>query len=209
MEKLVEAGGLSIRVEVPPCVYPPEEDSETAVEALALLRDRGVQADSVLDIGTGTGILALASWLLWRPPILAATDISPFAVAAARRNLAGTGGLVARCFLASCFRPWWDVVVGNPPYLPVMDRFEDECRRFEALSWGWPGMVESFCLEAVRLARRGVVLVFSSLSGFNVLECLENHGFRIVGISDRRFFMERVMAVAAVRSGGLMRVGQA
>ena len=200
-ERRVRAAGLDLRVSVPPCVYPPGEDSELAIEALSMLRRLGVRADSVVDIGTGTGVLALAAWELWGPSIVAATDISPFAVRAARENLRGVPALVARCYLASCLAGVWDVVVANPPYLPVVDRLEGECGRYEALSWGWPGMVEGFCLESARLAGRGVVMVYSSLSGFDADRCLEERGFAVIGRLEQRFFMERLMAIAAVRRG--------
>ncbi len=198
-ERLVEAGGLRLRVAVGECVYPPMEDSELALEALSLLARSGARPMSALDIGTGTGVLALGAYKLFRPPLVAATDISPYAVRTALHNLRETGALVARCFLARCLRPGWDLVTANPPYLPVKDSLEGECGRYEALSWGWPGMAEAFCREAAAMSRQYVVIVDSSLSGYDARSCLAEEGFRVLVGVERRFFMEKLIAYAAVR----------
>lgn len=41
------------------------------LEALGLLKDRGFTPRRSLDMGTGSGILAIAAWKLWRRPVLA------------------------------------------------------------------------------------------------------------------------------------------
>ena len=53
---------------------------------------------NVLDLGTGSGILAIAAAKLWRRPVLAA-DIDPASVETARENAArnGVGSLVETC----------------------------------------------------------------------------------------------------------------
>ena len=62
---------------------------------LALDRAPAPGEGAILDLGTGSGILAVAAAKLWRRPVLAA-DIDPVAVATARGNasLNGVGGLV-------------------------------------------------------------------------------------------------------------------
>ncbi len=55
---------------------------------------------SVLDVGAGAGVLAIAAARLWRAPALA-TDIDPVAVSVARANARANGaGPLVRCLLA-------------------------------------------------------------------------------------------------------------
>jgi ribosomal protein L11 methyltransferase len=57
---------------------------------LALLEERVAPGDRVLDLGTGSGILALAAARLGAREVLA-LDLDPVAVAAARENVAANG----------------------------------------------------------------------------------------------------------------------
>lgn len=58
--------------------------------ALEVLARQGFRPRRVLDIGTGTGVLAMAAARLWRVPVLA-TDIDAVAVAQAQRNIRRNG----------------------------------------------------------------------------------------------------------------------
>ena len=62
---------------------------------LALGREPAPRDGAILDLGTGSGILAIAAAKLWRRPVLAA-DIDPVSVATARGNavLNGVEGLM-------------------------------------------------------------------------------------------------------------------
>ncbi len=55
------------------------------------LADRGARPARVLDLGTGSGILALAASALWPHAEVLALDSDPVAVAAARENVAANG----------------------------------------------------------------------------------------------------------------------
>lgn len=59
--------------------------------ALQDLADRGQSFDKVLDIGTGSGILAIACTKLWSTTQVRATDIDPLAVSATSENCARNG----------------------------------------------------------------------------------------------------------------------
>ncbi len=104
----------------------PRPDTETVVDAaLAVLGERDAPAPRILDIGTGSGaiLLALLSELPGAGGV--ATDISLGALRTARRNaerlgLAGRARFVA-CDYASALRGPFDLIVSNPPYIPVTE----------------------------------------------------------------------------------------
>jgi len=76
----------------------------------------------VLDVGTGSGCIAIAAALALPDCIVDATDISPEALVVARDNAErlGVTGRV-RFHLADIFPPGadlYDLVLANPPYVP-------------------------------------------------------------------------------------------
>jgi release factor glutamine methyltransferase len=96
----------------------PRPETEIVVErALALLE--GVDAPRVLDVGTGTGAIAL-SIATERPDArVTATDVSEEALALARENaerLDREVGLVCTSLVENLDRAF-DLVVSNPPYV--------------------------------------------------------------------------------------------
>lgn len=100
----------------------PRPETELVIET-ALAEAPG--ARHVLDLGTGSGILAV-TWLLERPESRAvAVDVSAEALALARRN-AGRHGVLGRLAFAaadwtSALAPGaaFDLAISNPPYLAV------------------------------------------------------------------------------------------
>ena len=109
----------SLDLAVSPATLIPRPDSETLVDT-ALRRSPGLQR--VLDLGTGSGCLLLAI-LHDRPDATGiGVDISPDALAVARRN-ADRCGIGARAsFLlgdwAGAVAGRFDLIVANPPYIP-------------------------------------------------------------------------------------------
>lgn len=113
-----------LRLRLSPGTLEPRPDTETLVEhALPLLRAAaGRQGHArLLDLGTGTGAIALA--LLAREPRASAVgaDISRDALATARQN-AEDHGLEARfsCVLSRWFAEIdgkFDLIISNPPYI--------------------------------------------------------------------------------------------
>ncbi|MFC7017576.1 HemK2/MTQ2 family protein methyltransferase [Streptomyces viridiviolaceus] len=103
---------------VPPGVYAPQED--TALLAGALSDEALLVGAAVLDVGTGTGALALAAARLGCR--VTAVDVSRRAVYAARLN-AARAGLRVRVLRGNLFDPVrgesFDLVLANPPYVPA------------------------------------------------------------------------------------------
>jgi len=99
----------------------PRPETEVVVErALALLE--GVDAPRVLDVGTGTGAIALAIASERPDAQVAATDVSDEALSLARENAAALGLEVVLGYPGTGTGPtgWageFDLVVSNPPYV--------------------------------------------------------------------------------------------
>ncbi|MCW5249735.1 HemK2/MTQ2 family protein methyltransferase [Streptomyces sp. SHP 1-2] len=151
-----------------PGVYAPQED--TALLAGALSEEPLPSGAAVLDVGTGSGALALAA--ARRGARVTAVDLSRRAVWAARVN-AGRAGLRVRVRRGNLFAPvrgeWFDLVLANPPYVPAPDG-GTRCPRGAARAWdaGHDGrlVLDRICREVPALLRPGgvLLLVESSLS---------------------------------------------
>jgi release factor glutamine methyltransferase len=109
-----------LRFEVTPAVLIPRPDTETLVQkALDLLKERPTAR--VLDIGTGSGCIAI-SLKHGCPGIdVLAVDVSPDALDVARRNAKthGVGVSFAQgdLFAPVTGEPPFDLIVSNPPYI--------------------------------------------------------------------------------------------
>jgi release factor glutamine methyltransferase len=129
------------------------------------------QGARILDLGTGTGAIAV-TLLAERPDASAvATDISPAALAVAAEN-AERAGVAERLVLTqgSWFEPVtgvFDIIVSNPPYIPAGDiaALSPDVRNFDpilALVGGEDGLDPYRAISASaagHLAKAGHVLV--------------------------------------------------
>lgn len=117
----VDWGGVHLKTD--PRALVPRPETEWLLH-LALEVLRGVWAPRVLDVGTGTGALALGLKAARPDAVVTATDLSPDALALAREN-ADLNGLEVQLVLGHLLsgqRGPFDLVVSNPPYLPLGDR---------------------------------------------------------------------------------------
>lgn len=176
----------SLPLKVNPTTLIPRPDTECLVEAalaLPLMEDA-----RVLDLGTGTGAIALAlasERPLWR---VTASDAVPGAVALARENASALSLPVTVChsdWFAGLPEGMFELIVSNPPYIAEHDRHLAEGDvRFEprsALVSGPDG------LDAVRhiiaespawLARQGWLLLEHGYDqGSAVRELMTQAGF--------------------------------
>ena len=118
-----ERGFWSIDLKVDPRVLIPRPDTERLVE-LALMWLEGREKPTVVDVGTGSGCIAL-SLAKDRPDAqITAIDISPDALTVARENGAALGlghvTFVEGDLLTPIDGPV-DCIVSNPPYIPTGD----------------------------------------------------------------------------------------
>lgn len=149
----------AIELDVEPGVLVPRDDTECLVDAV--LARTPLRAAHVLDLGTGSGAIALALAHAQRDWRIIAVDRSKAACALAARNaqrLGLTAGVSVRegNWYAPVAGSIFDVVVSNPPYVAVDDpELDATVRRFEpedALIAGADG------LDAIRAILRDVPL---------------------------------------------------
>lgn len=111
---------------VAPGVLIPRPETELLVETAALHLSRsGVAAPRVLDLGTGSGAVAVSIALACPQARILATDISPEALAVAAGNASKLGARVefscGNWYDAVLDQPPFDVIVSNPPYISADD----------------------------------------------------------------------------------------
>ena len=156
-----------MRIVAPPGVFRPRSDSWMLADAA---REQLRPGDSVLDLCTGSGAIAVATALAGAERVTA-VDLSRRAVATARLNalLNGTG---LRAVRGSLFEPLgderFDLIVSNPPYVPAKD---DSPPRGEVRAWdaGHDGreLLDPLLADAPAHLNPGgsVLVVHSSITG--------------------------------------------
>jgi release factor glutamine methyltransferase len=123
---------------VTPAVLIPRPETEHLVEAVLAIRPK---PRHILDIGTGSGILAITLALEIPNATVTATDISSAALAVARRN-ADTLSAADRIrfvesdlLAAACVsQDRFDCIVSNPPYVATSEVLEPQVRDYEPAS---------------------------------------------------------------------------
>jgi release factor glutamine methyltransferase len=137
---------------VSPAVLIPRPETELLVEAAALVM-RALSAPRVLDLGTGSGCIAVTLALECRDAALTAVDVSSTALSMARDNADRLGArveFVESDWFAALTGRRFDLIVSNPPYIASGDphlRLGD--LRFEpatALSSGRDGLDALECI---------------------------------------------------------------
>src|SRR5579871_5923112 len=117
---------FSLEFEVNRAVLIPRPDTECVVDECLRL-SKGMAEPAILDIGTGSGCLAVAVAKHHKTAQVTAVDISPEALAVASRNAAKHGVSERVRFLQSDLFATvpsderFDFILSNPPYIPHDD----------------------------------------------------------------------------------------
>jgi release factor glutamine methyltransferase len=184
------------RFEVDARVLIPRPETELLVD-LALERAASLARPRLIDLGTGSGAIAVTLALERPDADVVATDVSDGALALAARNSTELGAGGGAGVLRFCAGSWWnavssaerfDLAVSNPPYVAAADpHLDDAGLGYEpraSLASGPMGMdalseiVAGACLH---LADGGWLLVEHGYDqGPAVAALFEHHGFEQV-----------------------------
>ena len=181
----------------------PRHDTELLVtESLKVAQE----AQRVLDLGSGSGCVAIALTRSLPGAVVVSVDISPEALELARGN-AALNSVSVEFRLGSLFEPVqgerFDLVVSNPPYIPAKDieNLQPEVRDYEprpALDGGADGLEfyrliipaapehltpGGWLLLEVGIGQSAAVTEMFAKSGFSAIFCAKDHGGieRVVG----------------------------
>lgn len=163
-------------------LYEPAEDSSLLQEQV-----RKYAKGKVLDIGTGTGILAQTA--IEKTKDVLAVDINKEAVNHCKK-------LGINCIKSDLFenvKGKFDLMIFNPPYLP-----DDKIKLEDDKNYigGEKGneILERFLSEAKNhLNKKGkILIVFSSLTP-NINKIIKKNKFKFKKLSERKFFFEKLI----------------
>lgn len=196
-----------IRLRVPPGVFHPGFYFSTPIfidflkKQIAKEKTRSWKGRRVLDVGTGSGLLAL--FAAQQGAQATALDINPLAVETARRNAAANGLTVpvleSDLFEALPAGATFDYVLVNPPYYPrrpgsvVEQAFfaGENLEYFERFFKGLPPLLH---------AESRVWMVLSEDCDLEkMLSIAERRGFTFAVVFERRKWGERLLVMEVLR----------
>jgi release factor glutamine methyltransferase len=191
----------SLRFEVGREVLIPRPETECLIEEVLRFYEPPGEGLRIIDIGTGSGAIGIVLARELSAARVAATDISPGAIAVARRN-AMAHGVAGRLELAqgdlfASVPGDWDIICSNPPYIPE-DQYgmlPIEIRNFEppeALMTGPDGAAfhrriigegvyrlkagGRIFLEIGEGQREAVEALFRDTGGYGGIDCRKDYG---------------------------------
>jgi len=189
---------LSLKVDARALV--PRPETEVVVERCLVLL-RGLDAPAVLDVGTGSGAIALALADEHPGARVTAIDVSPDALALARENVERTGlavSLATHDLFSGLPGGPYDLVVSNPPYVEPeeIETLQPEVRDWEPRgALVGVGATEAVARAALTVLRPDGALVLETAesAAAAVAALLEELGYRDVRISSDLAGRQRVV----------------
>jgi release factor glutamine methyltransferase len=184
-----------LEFEVSTDVLIPRPETELIVEAVCDSRPDRTTVRRIVDVGTGSGCLAIALAREFPHAHIAAIDISAAALGIARRNAVRHGVLdqlaFVRAHLIDPIAGPVDVIVSNPPYVPAQVRLARDIASFEPAIALYSGEDGLSALDAVihsarsRLASTGILVVEFGFGQDDAVKALaERAGWRTVSIKE-------------------------
>lgn len=173
-------------------VLVPRPETELLVEE-ALRAASGLYSPRIIDVGTGSGCIAITICGEKRDSKVFATDISYDALRVARLNAKINGverdiKFLCADFLGCFKRGFFDIVVSNPPYISDSDLalIDPDVRDFEpnrAISGGKDGL---YCVRSIV---KGSLIVLKN-GGWCILEIGHDQEGRVIEIFRQTGFRE-------------------
>ncbi len=185
-----------------PQVYEPADDTFLIADNL-----NTPEGATLLDLGTGCGILAILA--AEKATHVVATDINPYAVICAQRNVKHNH-LAHKIEVrqGNLFYPLhpnetFDQIVFNPPYIPDIPS-----RPIGWLDKAWNGgpsgriWINPFLTQASRYLRKGGILLIiqSSLSGYEeTIQKLKRDNYCVRILAKQKLFFETIVLIQAIK----------
>ncbi|KAG9395420.1 Eukaryotic/archaeal PrmC-related [Carpediemonas membranifera] len=163
----------------------------------------------IVEVGTGSGVVATSLAILFPDADVTAVDINPFALDFARRTAKEnntTVSVISSDLLANIPGPI-DMLVFNPPYVPDPFDLSQELTEDNALDFALVGgpqgrsVIDRFIPEAAQaLSEHGTLyLIAIEANGVDELcHMMEGHGFDAVVMVRREFDVETLVIIRAV-----------
>lgn len=195
----------TLRLFVSPTVYEPAEDSFLLATYASSLKG------SILEIGCGSGIVALSAAIADKNSNVLGIDINPEAVECAKRNAAANS--VKNCrfqegnmFTAIPESSKFDFILFNPPYLPTTREEKLALESENSAYDGGESGLETFTQFAKQvdehLASGGKVTVIATSLNDGMkktLELLQRHVGTAQILAEESFFFEKIYLIEAVK----------
>jgi len=188
-------------------VYEPAEDTFLLAEYLVV---NVKENDFVLDVGTGCGILAVLA--AKKAKKVVATDINPFAIRCAKRNIRlNNVDDKVEIREGNLFQPILEnekftLILFNAPYLP-----SETWEQNEWLNQAWAGglngrrIIDAFIEQAPKhLTGDGkILLVQSSLSNIDkTIQSFRQKGLEAKVVAEKKMFFESIVLIQAATMRG-------
>ncbi len=212
----------SIEMKVDRRALIPRPETEILAEAViehcrTYLSQRGIVR--ILDVGTGSGCIAIAVAKFVKNSVITAIDASDEALELAKENAAATGTQEKITFTQSDFlgldknsyRAGFDIIVSNPPYVPEseLQSLSEDVKNFEpvkALSDGRDGLTffRKISETAPALLRDGGWVFVETGYGQarKVEELFQQHGATELLVKKDLSNIERVVRARYFSAGG-------
>ncbi len=186
--------------QIHPQVYQPAEDTYLLADNLQVNR-----MSRVLEIGTGTGIIAIIA--AKRASKVIATDINPHAIDCAVKNIISNKTYNVELRKGNLFEPVegekFDLILFNTPYLPSSTDEKSDDELDAAWNGGLDGreVIDRFLEEVTDYLNPDgkVQMVQSSLSdNEKTLKKFEDLGFKASITACEKCFFEEIVVISAV-----------
>jgi release factor glutamine methyltransferase len=198
----VRVAGLTLLLE--PTVFNPDLHFTSGFLAEYMRREGVVaKSDRVLDIGTGSGLLAISAALAGARQVRA-VDLNPAAVLAARMNVSlyGLAGKV-RVVQGDLFEPvageQYDLVVCNPPYLRGEPSSPGILAYMAGEDFGWLRRFSQSAADHLTAGGRCLLVLADSTDLKTILNIFKSDGWSVRRLATRDVLVERLFIVALHR----------